>query len=82
MSESVLATVEIRCYLTVVLCGPRERQSAGSAGFIDTARVVAVEDFFMDEVIADSHLELTEVTAPMAKAIADREALFRALFEV
>jgi hypothetical protein len=79
MAESVLAEVELRAYVTVLMVAPADR-SRDVRDFASHGVVVAVTDFFIDDVVDHASLHRPRWSQALAASIARHDDLFHSLF--
>lgn len=80
MPDGILAAVEVRAYLTLLVLAPAASRAEGSRGLLDAGEVVAVSDFFIDEVVAEGTTSRVRWSAQLARSVARHDELFHALF--
>lgn len=82
MSREVLAEIELRCYLTVLLRAPAGllRTASGREKFAEVGEVVAVSDFYIDDVTEGQPSGRWRPTADSAARLAANDVLFHCLF--
>ena len=79
-AREALATVEVRCYLHLLLRGPEYLlRRKDKSQFIERAVVIAVSDLLIDEVVEDSTRRAT-IDEAFAEGVAANDGLFRAIF--